>query len=272
MKNVQHNDLNLSYLVFGTGEEVVLCFHGHGKSAEDYAFLAKSSRRIISINLFLHGDSTMGEHRTTKDLITHEDLKILVEKILLQETVQNFHLIAYSQGGRFALCIIPHFIAQLKSIHLMAIDGMNNYNFYSWTQRWKWTRKLFKRWTEKPEELNNVAAFLARIKVIDRKLYDFLNYYTSENERITLGYQAWATFRKLKPNYKLLKKVLLQHKTPFYYIIGKNDKIITLKTAKKFLSKINQEKSLTVIPFGHDLFKPEAIDVLIKTIKIEEYA
>lgn len=269
MEFVEHNDLKLSYIVYGDGKETIICFHGHGKSAEDYAFLENTNRKIISINLFFHGKSTVGTDRLEKNLITLNELTILIDKIILLENVNKFHLIAYSQGGRFALCIIPRYAKQLKSIHLMAIDGMDNNNFYSWTQRRWLTRKLFKRWTKKTEELNAIAAFLARIKIIDKKLYDFLTYYTSEKDRITLGYMAWVAFRGLKPNYKKIKNALQKEKTPFQFIIGKNDKVITLKTAKKFLKRINQEKNITIVPFGHDLFKPEAKEKLIELIKIE---
>lgn len=270
MKFAHHNDLTLSYKVYGNGQESLLCFHGHGKDATDYAFLEKPNRKIISINLFFHSESEVGIDRIEKNPITIKELNFIINAILDLEEVTNFHLIAYSQGGRFALCILPYFATRLKSVHLLTIDGMDNNNFYSWTQR-KWlTRKLFKRWTRKRQELNSLAAFLAKTKVIDKKLYDFLLYYTDEKERITLGYQAWAGFRKLQPNHKKIQHALKKHNILFSYLIGKKDKIITLKTARKFLKNIDQEDNLTVLPFGHDLFKPEAQEVLLKTIQIEK--
>ena len=63
---IQLNDLKIEYLVFGSGQECIICMHGHGKSAKDFEFLQSKQRKIISINLFHHGNSYFPESRIEK--------------------------------------------------------------------------------------------------------------------------------------------------------------------------------------------------------------
>ena len=259
---VKLDDMYLHYLVYGSGKEVIVCFHGHGKSAEDFSFLASEKRKVISISLFLHGNSTFSNDRIDRRLITSNDVEKLLEKIFTEEKVRNFHLVAYSQGGRFALTIIPSFSNRIKTINLLAVDGLNDNNFYSWSQRRWWARKLFKRWVHRPKELVYIARILAKLKLIHQKLVDFINFYAIDKEKIKLAYQTWSAFRALRPNEKELTKALNQNTIPFQLIIGKYDKIITKDSAEKFLTRIDQSAALTIVPIGHDFFHPEAIKLI----------
>lgn len=266
-KFVEEEDLKLSYLIFGEGSETVVCLHGHGKNAEDFLFLKDRGIRVISINLFLHGKSTFSNTRINDNLITKNDVEKLLGKLLIKEKVEQFHLIAYSQGGRFALSILPYFSVNILSLHLLAIDGLNDKNFYSWSQRRWWARKLFKRWTEKPNELISIAKFLVRIKLIHPKIVDFLNFYAADRDKITLAYKTWSAFRKLRPNPKILKPYLNNKSMRFKLIIGERDKIITAKSAKNFLQEVKREDALIIIDAGHDFFRPEIIEIIDKEIK-----
>ncbi|PKR80694.1 hypothetical protein CW751_07950 [Brumimicrobium salinarum] len=107
LRKVSHLDFDLFYEVYGDGDTSVLCFHGNGRTAEDFKFLQKDTRKIISIHLFLHDFSTFSPHRIEQDFITSKHVEKLLEKILIQEAVNNFHWVAYSQGGRFTLSALP---------------------------------------------------------------------------------------------------------------------------------------------------------------------
>src|SRR5690554_6947469 len=98
IESVTLQDLKLSYEVYGEGNTVILCFHGNSRSAEDFKFLERKTRKIISIHLFLHGYSTFSPSRIHEDLITSKDVEKLLEKLLTKEKVDRFHWVAYSQG------------------------------------------------------------------------------------------------------------------------------------------------------------------------------
>jgi pimeloyl-ACP methyl ester carboxylesterase len=265
-KLVSHEDLQLEYLDFGTGDETVICFHGHGKCAEDFLFLGNSGKRIISINLFLHGNSSFDDKRLTKELITGKDVEKLLEKLIEIEKIEQFHLVAYSQGGRFVLTILPFIFQRVISLHLLAVDGLNDRNFYSWSQRRWWARMLFKRWTQKPHELVAISSFLAKFKVIHPKIVDFLKYYAEDKEKLTLAFKTWSAFRKLRPDIELLKVALLDKSKRFKLIMGRHDQIITVASGKKFLSGLNREDALIVVDCGHDFYREEALEKVKKEI------
>lgn len=266
-KEVKYKDFNLEYLDFGEGEDTVVCFHGHGKRAEDFLFLREKGVRVLSINLFLHGNSTFDKDRISKNLIRSNDVEKLLEKILEKENVENFHFLAYSQGGRFVLSILPYFFKRVKSLHLLAIDGLNDSNFYSWSQRRWWARRLFKRWTKKPKELINISKFLAKIKIIKPKIVDFLKFYAEDKEKLKLAFKTWSAFRALRPDPELLKLTLRDKSKPFRLIMGKNDQIITVSSGKKFLEKIERKDALVVVDCGHDFFREDALKKIEKEIK-----
>lgn len=270
IKVIVLDDLKLEYHVYGKGNTHILCFHGHGKSAEDFEFLANEDRKVISVNLFLHGKSTFDESRITTNLLKSKDVEKLLEKLFYKEKICEFHWVAYSQGGRFLLTVLPYFGSRVKSVHLLAPDGLNDKNFYSWSQRRWWARSLFKRWTKRPHELIGISKALVKGKIIRPKIVDFLQYYTEDQTRLKLAFSTWAGFRKLRPSPEDIRNVLEQNNIPFKLIIGKYDQIITKSSAEKFLSEINKPEALISLPFGHDLFRDEVIDELKENITFKD--
>lgn len=268
-RSVSMRDLVITYRVYGNGTTHILCFHGHGRSSEDFQFLAHRSRKIISIDLFLHGDSTFDETRIHNDLITKSDVEKLLEKIFEKENVSSMHWVAYSQGGRFALTLFPLFHERIESFSLLAPDGLNDKNFYSWSQRRWWARKLFRRWIKKPNELMTITRALAKTKVIRPKIVDFLHYYTQYQDRLHLAYATWSGFRNLRPDEDLLSQLLKKKRIPFQLIVGKYDQIISPKSAQNFLKRIDQQDALRLLPHGHDLFKENVLDEIRHLLNFE---
>ena len=78
-----------------------------------------------------------------------------------------------------------------------------------------------------------------------------------------VSYYAWAAFRKLRTDEQGIKQILQENKVTFRIITGEFDKIITTKTARGFLKRINQQGALITIPWGHDFFKDEAKELLV---------
>jgi pimeloyl-ACP methyl ester carboxylesterase len=152
------------------------------------------------------------------------------------------------------------------SVQLLAPDGLNDTNFYSWSQRRWWARRLFKRWTEKPHELLTVASALAKVNVIHPKIVDFLKFYTGDHKKFKRAFHTWSAFRNLRPKPKRIREALNGHPIPFRLIIGEFDRIITKKSAEGFLSKISQPAALTVIPAGHDFFREDVIEMVKETL------
>ena len=67
---VRNNELSLEYYTHGAGNQTLICFHGHGRSVEDFYFLKSNNRKLILIVLPHHGHSVFPENRTEKNPLT----------------------------------------------------------------------------------------------------------------------------------------------------------------------------------------------------------
>jgi alpha-beta hydrolase superfamily lysophospholipase len=156
---VTENNLSLSYIKFGNNGPFIIALHGHGRVAEDFSFL-KDKGIVISIDLFFHGQSKFPKERIEKNPLTTEEFYHLFKMILKNEGVTRYHLVAFSQGGRFALSLMPQEISNCLSIQLISPDGMDNKSFYNRMSRIRLARNLFIRWEKKPSKFITMTGIL----------------------------------------------------------------------------------------------------------------
>ena len=142
IKEIRLGELQLEYYVYGDGQEKVICLHGHGRSAKDFAFLSDPNRTVISVHLFFHGNSFFPSERIESSPLNLKETVEIFSLLMKTEMIDLFHLFAFSQGGRFALCLLPVFSSRIKSLTLISPDGMDNGSFYNWGSRQWWARKL----------------------------------------------------------------------------------------------------------------------------------
>src|SRR5690606_2199861 len=103
--------LNLPYLqsefsgvTAGSGDELLICFHGFGESASRFTCMEPALGNmftIVALDMPFHGHTTWSEGRD----VEQEDLEALIKKILERFGKQRFSLMGYSMGGRLVMCI-----------------------------------------------------------------------------------------------------------------------------------------------------------------------
>lgn len=269
-KKIKLNDLELEYLIFGEGPEIIICLHGHGRSAEDFQFLYSENRKIISINLFFHGASIFPEDRIEKDPLRIDEFIQLFGKILENEHVNHFHLLAFSQGGRFSLCLLPYFSKNILSLTLISPDGMDNNSFYNWSSRQKWARRLFVNFEKKPSKLLRLSSVAAKTKLMRPKVKAFVHQFASDAITFKRASATWRAFRNMLPDNKAISAALKENKIPFKIIMGSYDQVIRPKQAYSFAQKIGFPESVVEIPNGHDFFKESSINKFIHLLPFME--
>lgn len=200
LEKVSLDDFELFYEVYGDGDTAILCLHGNSRSAKDFQFLANPNRKIISIHLFLHGYSTFDKKRVERGDVRTEEFNVLIELILQKENINSFHWLAFSQGGRFTFASFPFFAKKVDSLTLIAPDGLDDKNFYSWSQRQFLARRLFRYFLKHPSFLLKSVSFLVKIRVLHPKMNEFMEYYTSDKERFEMAYKTWSSFRNIRPS------------------------------------------------------------------------
>ncbi|MFO0495283.1 MAG: alpha/beta fold hydrolase [Flavobacteriia bacterium] len=269
---VSNADLKLEYFTYGSGQEIIICLHGHGRSASDFEFIAGENRRVISIHLFHHGNSYFPIERIEKKPLFTIEFIELFQLILERETVSQFHLFAFSQGGRFSLCLIPYFAAKIKTITLIAPDGMDNHSFYNWSSRQRWARNVFRYFEKDPSRLSMYSEIARRIGIMRPKVASFVAEFSSDKDSFIRASRTWRTFRFVEPDYKSLNQALNKNNIPFLIIMGIYDQVIRPKQAYKFARLIGKENNVVEIPNGHNFFKSTSINKFIHLLPFMEHS
>jgi len=256
-------DLSLEYLVYGKGEIDVVCLHGHGRNADDFSFIASHSRRVISIHLFYHGNSIFPVERIETSPLQLEEFLKLFNHLLIQENIQLFHLFAFSQGGRFSLCLTPTFAERIISLTLIAPDGMDNQSFYNWSSRQKWARILFVHWEKNPRKLHTISNLAVRLRLMRPKVGSFVKEFSSNEQSFTRASKTWRAFREIQPNPKEIGETIRRYEIPFRIIMGKYDQVIRAKQAYAFEKKCGLNNTIIEVPNGHNFFKKSVINKFV---------
>lgn len=259
-KQISYREFKLAYRVFGSGDEVVLAFHGHGRPASDFEFISNMNYRVVSVELFFHGNSFYPEHRLEKNPISWEELIPLFSTLLETEKLAHFHCIAFSQGGRFALKILETFPEKIETFTLIASDGLNFSTFYNRTAQIKFARILFDSLRKKPARLQKVSEFVRKLKVVRPKVHDFFENIVSDPESYDRAVKTWIGFRKIRNNPKLIGELVRKYSIPFQIIMGKYDQVIRPKQAEIFLNRTRIKTKIVIIENGHDFFKPSSVE------------
>ena len=123
-KQIQIGELILGYKIFGTGERTVLALHGHSKSPEDFNGFQQSNTRVVALELFHHGSSYFPPKRINKKPINESEWLALMELLFEKENFNDFHLVAYSQGGRFALKTYELFPKMVVVSHFFLLTAL----------------------------------------------------------------------------------------------------------------------------------------------------
>lgn len=252
--SVSFDTLKLTYKKFGSGKQVVICFHGHGRSPEDFKFLENENRTIISIVLFHHGESYFPEHRIEKNPLNKIEFIALFQLILKQENILNFDLVAFSQGGRFALLVFEDFYQRINFINLISPDGLDSNSFYNRMSRKKWARNLFQRWEKNPNRVIHYSKIAKHLRLMRPKVASFVEKFASEKSAFIRASQTWRGFRELRPNEDKLKDILTNFSGVFQIIMGSYDQVIRPKQALAFTTRIGKPESVREIPCGHNFF------------------
>jgi pimeloyl-ACP methyl ester carboxylesterase len=261
---IESEDLVLEYFVYGHGDTSVICLHGHGRHADDFAFLGHPSLKIISIHLPFHGNSTFPIERIESSPLKKEEFLIAFMKILVSERIVSFHLFAFSQGGRFSLALLPHLREQIVTCTLISPDGMDNMSFYNFSSRIGLARTLFRSWEKNPKRLYTFGKIAKTLGLMRPKVLTFVREFTSSKKSFIRASQTWRCFREIQPDPISIGESIRKHNIPFRIIMGSFDQVIRPKQAYAFEKKCGLRDVVVEIKSGHNFFKENTREKFIE--------
>jgi len=259
---IREGNVTLEYYIEGSGQNTLVCFHGHGRNVEDFLFLAKKDRKLILIVLPHHGKSQFPIERIENQPLKIEEFNSIFAKIIEKEANDYFHFIGFSQGGRFVLSLLPLYKERLKSVQVISPDGMDPLSFYNRTSQMLLARLLFQKWEVSPKSFVRIAKFAFKLGLVRPKVFAFIELFAGNKEQFQRASRTWRGFRNIKPDFTAITASLNSHKIYFKVIMGKYDQVIRTRQAVQFLNKIGFPEALIEIECGHDFFKEENISLL----------
>lgn len=265
---ITEENVTLEYYIEGSGDNILVCFHGHGRQVDDFLFLKHKDRKLILIVLPHHGNSKFPAERIETQPLSVTEFSSMFTKILEKEAVGDFHFIGFSQGGRFVLSLFPLYTNRLKSVQVISPDGMDPMSFYNRTSRIRLTRLLFKKWENSPESFIRITKLVFKLGLVRPKVFSFIELFAANKEKFQRASRTWRGFRNINPDLNAIGKSLDSNNIYFRVIMGKYDQVIRTRQAIHFLNHLNRPEALKEIECGHDFFKESNLFRLKEAIHI----
>ena len=266
MKKVLHyNSSQICYYTYGSGNRIIFCFHGYGQSGESFSVLQTvlgADFTLICIDLPFHGNTLWQNELLFSDNI----LWAIIQKINPYPN-EPFCLMGYSLGGRIALQLLQNHPDLIQQVALIAPDGLK----FNWWQHLATNTKighsLFRFTMRHPQWLITLIRLSSTLHLINISVEKFsLAYIFEANERCLL-YERWCVLKSFKPNMRVVRKLISQHRIPINLLFGEYDKIITTNQGVSF-KKDEPLISVKEIKCGHQLIKEKyALEVAKLIVK-----
>jgi pimeloyl-ACP methyl ester carboxylesterase len=265
---LDHGSSRINYSRWGTGNKILLCFHGYGESADSFAFLEDplgNEFTILAIDLPFHGGTEWKEER----VFLPEDLLTILGKITtgLPGAAQQWWLLGYSMGGRVALSLAERLAGKIEKLVLVAPDGLKINPWYWLATQNSPGRRLF-RWTMKrPGWFFFVLKMASKLGLVNRSIYKFtFNFIGDARVRDEL-YKRWTTMRKFRPDIPAVHSLIRKQRISVRLLYGRYDRIIRWETGEKFRKGIGAGCGLVILETGHRLLQEKNGAVLLDLLK-----
>lgn len=259
---------HLAYKRHGKGSEVFVLFHGFGQSMkvyDPYLPLRKENESYLVFDIFYHGQSSW---KTADKKLTKEIWREIWVQLMAEEKFDAFHLIGYSMGGKFCLVTYELFPERVKSLLLMAPDGIKTGFWYNMATFPGYMNRLFKRVVFHPDRFFRVMDFLHSLGLLQSSLIKFVKSQMQTRTMRAQIYFTWSVFKPLQPEIGKIIVLIRERRTPAMLVTGKFDKMITSKNLQRFSSKIPHLQQVELECGHNDLIEKTAKFLIKNPVKI----
>lgn len=235
---IQHKATKLACIQFGEGHKALLCFHGYGLTKNSFLqFQEKFGDEftIYSFDLFAHGKSEYGYGESALSIV---DWKEMINSFLDQEKIERFSILAFSMGGKVALCTYECFESKIDKLILIAPDGIKTSFWYQTATYPGILNKFFRFTIFHPNFCFKAIRVLKMLRLVDKSLMKFVEFEMNTAQKRARIYFSWMIYRNFKPDLTRIQSKAAIEKTNFIFYTGKYDNIIRTKDISLFCNKI----------------------------------
>ncbi len=250
MEFVRHAAGKLAYRRFGSGSEVWIFFHGFGQCHQDmisFDKLRTSKQSYLFVDLIYHGQSSWN---TSENALKKEEWKTILLSLLQQESIDTFHLVGYSMGGKFALLSYELLPERISSLSLLAPDGIKTGLWYSMSNYPSGIHPLFKQVVFRPKRFFTLVDGLKTAGLLQKSLVKFVKTQLETRSKRAQAYLVWKVLGGLHLQLGTIIRQLRQHPIPVTLVLGKFDRMVSPKNLERFTAKVPQLRLLQ-LPVGH---------------------
>jgi pimeloyl-ACP methyl ester carboxylesterase len=247
---IQHGKSSLHYAVVGNGGRPMLVFHGFGQDNNTLQSLAAAlaeTHTVYVFDLFFHGGSEWGYGEAPLEKTFWKDI---MGAFLLEHRLEQFSLLGFSLGAKFALATMEAFPEKILSVYLLAPDGIKTSFWYSLATYPIIFRKIFKSMIQHHNRFVTLAKLLRVLGLLDAGMIRFATHQMNTQENRERVYYSWVVFRRLTFNLKSIGTLLNGRKIPLVIITGKYDKVITTRNMHHLLKWV-RTYHLETVAAGH---------------------
>lgn len=263
----QQNSSTLFYDRKGTGKKALLLFHGFGQDHTAFNPLIESLMNeyvCYSFDLYFHGRSTWAKE---EEPLEKQEWKNTVDTFLRETAIEEFSLLGFSLGGKFALATLEAFPEKTKGIFLVAPDGIQTSFWYSLATYPPLFRKLFKSMILHPDRFFSIARILNGSGLLDKGVLRFAEHQMNSEEKRARVYFSWVVFRHLSFEMKKIAELIHTHEVSLTILVGKYDKVIQPKRMTRLLKHL-KHYTLEVTEAGHNhLINSTILESLLLSVK-----
>ena len=238
--------------------------HGYNHHTQSFRFLGKQLQdrfTILAIDLPYHGFTSWEEKRP----LVPEDLHAIILKIHPQAS-KGMHILGYSMGGRFSLAYFQHYPDIVKSIALVAPDGLRNNPWYKIATHTKIGNRIFHNTMHNPAWLQRLIRTGDRFKLTKKGLTNSARYFLQNEEGRMQLYNRWTSLSLFRPQLRTIHKLLAKYGVPVRMLLGKADPVISWKDGLRFQKGCPQWIQSSIVPAGHFLLNERYADEIIKLL------
>ncbi|MHA4810116.1 alpha/beta fold hydrolase [Flavitalea flava] len=258
----------IRYCSWGTGNKVLLCFHGYGESAESFTILEESLApdfTVFAIDLPFHGGTDWKEGL----YFDPETLVELVTKMVADHNgpAGGWHLLGYSMGGRVALDLLGKIPEKIEKLVLLAPDGLKVNGWYWLATQSRPGNWLFRKTMQYPGWFFFILRLADKLKFVNQSVYKFTIRYIGQRQVREELYQRWTTMRDFRPDIPSLRALIREKNIPVRLMYGRYDRIILWERGQKFIEGIEPFCELVILDCGHQLLERKNKDALVSLLK-----
>lgn len=240
----------LHYRAYGSGPRVILAFHGYGQGEGHWRTLIGElgpEVTVYAFDLFYHGRSRLAKVDAP---LTKQRLGELLNDFLTANSIENFSLLAFSMGAKFALTAVESFPDRVQRVWLIAPDGLQRQFWYSLATYPPWMRGVLGRAVLRPQRLLQFLGTLEQRRLVPSNLVRFAEWQLESREKRLRVYRSWVGFRLLTFSLKDLAQLLNRRPTPVTFFLGRHDQVIPHAGLQRFIGLLQGAETI-VLEAGH---------------------